>query len=52
MNLISTFEHNIRGVLLFGSGPKDVAQELGELRYHIGLMCMLMLFFHSLFTIF
>ena len=52
MNVLSSFEHNIRVILLVGSGPGDVAQELGELRYHIGIMCMLMLLFHSLFLVF
>ena len=46
MNVISAFEHNIRAILLFGSGPEYVAQELGELHYHIDFMCMLMLLFH------
>ena len=52
MNLISTFEHNIRVVLLFGSGPRDVAHALGELHYHIGLTCVYVLLFHSLFLVF
>jgi hypothetical protein len=44
------FEHNIRAVPLFGSGPVDVAQELGEFHYHIGFMYIIMFFIHSLFS--
>ena len=38
MNVISTFEHNRITILLFGSGPGDIAKELGELIYHIDVM--------------
>ena len=50
MNVISSFEHNIRVVLLIGSGPRDVAQELGELRYHIGVMCVCAIISFTLFN--
>lgn len=52
MSVILAFEHNIRVVSLFGSGLEDIGHDLGELHYHIGLMCMLMVFLHSLFSAF
>lgn len=40
MNVILETDHNIRKVLFFESGLRDVAQELGELCYHIDIMCV------------